>query len=821
MMMFKAFLRKQWGLIGMVSLMVVMLLLSTQVLMTHQLKHQTMVDRVVSTNSPHIMIHVHDMRYIHYLEQAIEFYNSSVGHDSRVYFETTMIFNTRKNNFDILFEVLTPTHVNSLPLIEGKPLSEIGVDEAAIVQSYANELRSKGIDPFSHTLVLNTIEGDKSIRIVSIVDYPNYNDPYIPDNGLKGIPLFDFPYPSTALILEDQLLGVQTVETTSEFFGQVTTSINYATGVSKSYHLRFEDYTLEKEKIAMNHLYRAMGANTDGITFYPIYEYADYLSTNEQLYSMIARYGLWLLSLLSALGLLVLLRQQFLQNIKTLGLLITLGHSYVRVSLILVSRFVMALGIGIVVWGTLNASLYSFIQANRELAKIMDQTSPILWISGLSVALAFLVWVSISGYLSVRSLRYAHSSLRNQRKNTIKAFPIKKYWKVNVAIKGMLSRLSFTSIMIVLLGVIMASATSFLLISHQVSNIYNEETLGVKFDYIVLYAPFSHYESTGTIAESQVWVQKLSNYLFVDAKYKDNYFNYYKSSVLFFMATMEGYVEPIEGTLPQDLRNQFWEWKYNIRETMASRKQMEKTNSFVYSVEMVQKEKSAERGYLFISTLSASEMNKEQAAQIKGTMNTLIDQGWIAYVYRDQLMVEVAVPYLEMYLFNMADGVTHQEAEALMDEQGIQYMAFDEVTSILNDVNKVTQAQTLAFILTAVSLLVGLLLIVTTVYFKTMKLEQVSNQKLLTQLGLTSRTLNQMHVAQIGFVWISGLIIASLSLPIVYQRMLDEMLQAYGLYTTTLIHPLAISSIGILTALFTLGVVIVYTYNGRREQITE
>jgi hypothetical protein len=47
------------------------------------------------------------------------------------------------------------------------------------------------------------------------------------------------------------------------------------------------------------------------------------------------------------------------------------------------------------------------------------------------------------------------------------------------------------------------------------------------------------------------------------------------------------------------------------------------------------------------------------------------------------------------------------------------------------------------------------------------------------------------------------------------------MLQAYGLYTTTLIHPLAISSIGILTALFTLGVVIVYTYNGRREQITK
>jgi hypothetical protein len=821
MMMFKAFLRKQWGLIGMVSLMVVMLLLSTQVLMTHQLKHQTMVDRVISTNSPQIMIHVHDMRIIYYLEEAIERYNLEVEVDARINFESTMIFNTRKNNFDILFEVLTPTHVNSLPLLEGKSLSEIGIDEAAIVQSYANELRSKGIDPFSHTLVLNTSEGEKSFKIVSIVDYPNYNDPYIPDNGLKGIPLFDFPYPSTALILEDQLIGVQTAETTSEFFGETITTTNYASGVSKAYHLRFDEYTLEKERVVMNHLYRTFGAYTDDITFYPIYEYADYLSTNEQLYSMIARYGLWLLSLLSALGLLVLLRQQFLQNIKTLGLLITLGHSYVRVSLILVIRFVLALVIGLVLWLSLNASLYPFIQANRELAKIIDQTSLILWTSGLSVALAFSVWVSISGYLSVRSLRFAHSSIRNQRKNTIKAFPIKKHWKVNVAIKGMLSRLSFTSIMIVLLGLIIASATSFLLISHQVSSIYNEETLGVKFDYIVLDAPFSHYETTGTIAESQVWVQKLSNYLFVDVHYSKNYFNYYKSSVLFFMANMEGYVEPIEGTLPEDLRDSFREWKYNIRETMASRKQMEKTNSFVYSVEMVQKEKSAERGYLFISAISASGLNKEQAAQIKGTMNTLIDQGWIAYVYRDQLMVEVAVPYLEMYLFNMADGVTQEDAEALMDAQGIKYMAFDEVTSILNDVNKVTQAQTLVFILTAVSLLVGLLLIVTAVYFKTMKLEQVSNQKLLTQLGLPSRTLNQMHVAQIGFVWISGLIIASISLPIVYQRMLDEMLQAYGLYTTTPINQLAISSIGILTVLFTIGVLAVYAYNGRRNPINK
>lgn len=785
MMMFKAFMRKQGTLISMVSMMMVMLLLSTQVLMTYQFKHETLSQRVVSTNSPQVMIHVHNQFYFRFLEQAIEQYNAQVEFDhQRVSFEQTTVFNTSMNNFKLLFEVITPTLIQSLPLVEGQPLSELKADEAAIMPSYASELRKKGIDPLNHTLSLETSSGTKYFKIVSIVDYPNYNDPYIQDNGLKSIPLFDFPYPSAALILEDQVKELISPTEPEEILGHRDPRVGSFSGFSQAVHLRFETYSLENERILMNFMYRSLGYIPEAITFYPIYEYSDYLSTSEQLYSMITRYGLVGLSLLSALGLVVLLRQQFLQNIKSLGLLITLGHSYLKVSFILISRFIFAWGLGLILWLGLNVAISPLLQTNQELSKILDQTSLILTVSGGVVSVLFLLWMSVSGYLSVRSLNYAHSSLKHQRKNTISIFPIKKHWKINVAIKGLASRLSFTSLMILMTGLILSSATSFALISHQVSNIYNKDTLGIKFDYIVLDAPFKHYEITNDIAKSQVWVQKFSNYLFVDVHYSKNYFNYYKSSVLFFMAHMEGYVTPIGGELPEDLRTSFREWKYDIRETMASRKQMEKTDSFIYSVENVQKYKSAERGYLFLSAINPSQSNRETAAQIKGTMNTLIDQGWIAYVYRDQLMVEVAVPYLEMYLFNLKEGVNASEAEALMRQNNIQFMAFDEITTILNEVNQETQRQTFSFIFMAISLLIGLLIVVLGVYFKTMTLEQASNDHLLHQLGLKQSTLKQIKVTQVGFVLGSGALISSLVLPFLFGRMHDDMLQAYGLYTT-------------------------------------
>jgi hypothetical protein len=784
-MMIKAFMRKQFRLIAMVAMMVLMLLLSTQVLMTHHFKHETMVERVLSTNSPQIMIHVHERDFIPYIEHIIEQYNQQIDSSTKmIHVESTMMFNVTKNNFGLFFEVLSPTLRETLPLVEGQSLNELQWDEAAIIQSYANELRQQGIDPFQEVLTLDTIDGIKEFKVVSIVDYPNFNDPYIPDNGLKSIPLFDFPYPSAALVLEDQLKEVQLVEESSTFFGQVSTRIKFAPGVSHVFHLRFDTYSIENERELMDYLYRNLGFYPDGITFYPIYEYSDYLSTHEQLYAMVTRYGLIALSLLSALGLVVLLRQQFLQNIKPLGLLVTLGHSYARVTMILLSRFLVALLVGLLSWFLINGLISPLLQNQRELSKILDQTTLILAVSAALVSITFIIWISISGYLSVRSLRYAHTSLNHQKKNTIHLFPIKKHWKIPVAIKGLLSRFSFTTSMIILMALIIAGVTSFALISHQVSNIYNEETLGVQFDYIVLDAPFKHYEITETIADTQVWVQKYSNYLFVDVHYSKNYFNYYKSSVLFFMANMEGYVTPIEGTLPTDLRNNFREWKYDIRESMASRKQMEKTNSFVYSVEMVQSTRSAERGYLFISTINPNQSNRETAAQIKGTMNTLIDQGWIAYVYRDYLMVEVNVPYMEMYLFNLSDDISQQTAEALMDEQGIQYMSFNEITDILNRVNRVTQRQVFSFISLTIGLMISLLMLVLGIYFKTMKLEQASNHQLLSQLGISKNTLKQMKIIQVGFIWISGLLLASWMMPVLFNRMHDEMLQAYGLYTT-------------------------------------
>lgn len=811
MMMFKAFMRKQFNLIQLVSMMMVMLLLSTQVLMTYQFKHETLSQRVIKANSPQVMVHVHSEFYERYLEAVIAQYNEQVeNEEQKVFFEKTRILNTSQSNFRLLYEVLTPTLITSLPLMEGKPLDELQSDEAAIMPSYASELRKQGINPLTHVLELNTDQGIKTFKVVSIVDYPNFNDPYIQDNGLKSIPLFDFPYPSAALILEDQVKDVISVNDLNEAIDHSDPRFAFHSGVSSTYHLRFNTYSLENERILMNYMYRGIGYIPDAVAFYPLYEYSDYLSTNEQLYSMITRYGLWGLSLLSALGLIVLLRQQFLQNIKSLGLLITLGHSYLKVSFVLISRFVFAWILGVLIWLGLNGLAYPLLKEYPELLKIIDQTPLILMVTAGSVSIIFLLWMSVSGYLSVRSLNYAHSSLKHQRKNTIKIFPIKKHWKINVAIKGLASRLTFTTLMILMSGFIIASATSFSLISHQVSNIYNKETLGIQFDYLVLDAPFKHYEITQDLAESQVWVQKFSNYLFVDVHYSKNYFNYYKSSVLFFMAHMEGYVTPIEGELPEDLRTSFREWKYDIRTTMASRKQMEKTNSFVYSVEKVQETKSAERGYLFLSAINPSQSNRETAAQIKGTMNTLIDQGWIAYVYRDQLMVEVAVPYLEMYLFNLKDGMSAQEAETIMNDQGIQFMSFDEITSILNEVNQETQKQTFSFIFIAISLLLGLLLMVLNVYFKTMKLEQASNEELMHQLGLKPSTLRQINITQMGFVFISGACLSTLIFPYLFNRMHEDMLQAYGLYTTLPIPSWMNLSLLMLTLSLGLGFTVLY-----------
>lgn len=817
-MLLKAFLRKQWGFITMVSMMVVMLLVSTQVLMTHQFKHETMIERVIRANAPQVMIHVHAFRFVQDIENAITSYNEMIEQDGDyVHFEKTTVLNVKRNNFGLLFEILTDTHKASLPVLEGKPLNEIAAHEAAIVQSYANELRNKGIDPFSYTLSLDTVLGIKTFQVVSIIDYPNYNDTYIPDNGLKSIPLFDFPYPSVALILEDQVTNALSQEVETFFYDMRLVRTEFAPGVSQSFHLRLEEYSQESERQLMAFLYRNLGYYPDNITFYPLYEYSDYLSTNEQLYSMITRYGLWGMSLLSALGLVVLLRQQFLQNIKSLGLMITLGHSYVRVTIILISRFVFAWILGLFSWIILNVITYPVIQSQREIAKIIDQTNLILGYTALAVSLIYVLWILISGYYSVRTLKYANGALKHQRKNTISFFPVGKNWKVNVAIKGMLSRFGFTMSMIMMFAIITSMSVSFLLIFNQVSSIYNEKTLGVNFDYLVLDAPFRHYEITDTVAHSQVWIEKITNYLFVDVHYARNYYSYYKSSVLNFMGNMEGFVTPIEGSTPDDLNKVFWEYKNDIRYAMASRKQMERTNSFVYSIERVEQERSAERGYLFISSISPSRANKETAAQIQGTMNTLLDQGWIAYVYRSQPMIEIAVPYMEMYLFNMKEGLSNQEVEDVMDEHGIKYMSYKQIIEILNEVNRVNQRQTFTFIIVSVSLLWMLLLVVISNYFKTMRLEQRDNTALMMQLGLRNETYRQMKVAQRGYIFISGLIASTIILPILFSTMHEDMLKAYGLYTTKALPLPILFSIGLIPVIVILVYAIKYNVVGNKD----
>ena len=804
-LLFKAFIQKQLKTVSLLVFLSFLVLVSIQVTTTIWTKDLTLVNRINQVNGAHTYILTPE-RYSQSDEQLsfgmiglgskrisaiLDQYQLTTRRQLNVDMSYAFPFVNDDREYDIFVMGYTSDNeTNQYEVIKGKALSELSDYEVAISESYARQLTKEGKDPLASTIQFDVQNETITFTIVSIIDFVNFNDAYVSDKGLKEIPLFDFPFKSVALGNFDTLRQLGSLY---PFYSREVMQV------------RFEDYSRRGEESLVKQLLDSHNMDVTQEKIIASYEITDYLSTNDLLYKHVSMFSLFGLLISTAYSFIVFIKRQLKQNAANLGLMSIVGLEHKKIERVFQARLGVVFALAFILFAILNIVVGIMFYQDRSLANVFDLNSIIFTISMIASLVYFIVIGITYTYQIKKMIKQSLTSMKTKQQAFIKNPQTKrKTLPVIIAFKSLFAHKGFFVSSLLVVSVVMFTLFSNVFITHQMGHIYNEDTLGVQFDYIVQDAPFAHWEFTNEYASDQVMVDKLSDLYFVDIHFSEYVRTYYKGNMLIFWTLIEPFTEVVEGDYPPDWRQIYSEFPENYRFTLASRKHMDTRDAYVYSEENLANYGQPERGYLFYAMPQYSYSSHETAATISGTVNTLIDNGWIMYVYRKRQMIEVGVPYLNMYLLNMKDDVDPSTFELAMDEQNITYTSYGDVLNMLNNANQENQNQIFYFMSFMLGILVIVLLINIVAYTLIQSMESHDDNKLYKQIGIQPMTYRKIFFNQYLIYAIGIVIVTQLALWIGYPIVFDGVLRAYGLYYTIDLPPLFSNS-----ALILLGVLVV------------
>ncbi len=777
----KAFVQKQLRSILVLGILSFLVLMAIQVTTTVWAKNLTLVERVDRVNGTHMYLYLNEdatifpppftqLKSDYYDEMILEYAKSK---DTLIHTDRTYAFPYVAGYFDKDIYVMgyTSDDTNLYEVLEGAPLDSLTGYEIAITESYARMLRNEGIEPIGHTLSFPAYDDVVDFQIVSVIDYVNINDAYVKDVGLKQIPLFDFPFVSVAFGAFDTLREI---------------ALEYPSLSKQVIQIRFEDYSRVMEAGLVKHLLDSFTVDVVEEKLLPLFEVTDYMSTNEQLFKHISIITLAVFMVATAYSFLIYIKRQLKQNTANIGLLSIVGITDRSIVKVFMLRLLLIFAFALLLIVLLNVGVVMMFQNDRSLANVFDLNRSI----GLISILVALVYFFVIAFLYKRqidhSIKTSLSSIKTKQQHFITDPQIHSpTLSILTAFKSLFAHRGFILSSMIIVTSLLVMIISNVLIFYQMNHIYNKETLGMKFDYIVTDAPFAHFEFTSQYADHQVMLEKTSNLYFVEIDYKNNIRSYYKSNMIVFNSYMAPFVDVVEGTTPPDLDKVFWEDKLHYTYSMASRKHMDIRNGFVYNDENLEKYwRVPARGYLFYAIPHRFYHNRETAAKINGTFNSLIDNGWIAYVYRERPMFELFAPYMEMYLIDMKDDVDPILFEQAMDQQNIQYMSNAKIIEALNQANQENQRNIFYFIVFLSSLLVIVMLTNLSAYGSIQAVDHKEDYRLYQQIGLKIKTQRMIKINQALIFGLGILLLTQIGLWVFYPLIFDGVLKAYGLYYT-------------------------------------
>lgn len=818
----KTVYHKKFFTIIILSVLFLFTLISIQIQVTTSSKHETLVDRVDAVNGAHTIVFLGNPKKI---DQAIAIaskYGDVKLTTAFPYVLDSYHFYENAPKHQIILEGYTDDGTDQYRVIQGKALNELSDYEVAVTESYARKLSKDGIDPMGYVIDFSYLnqfydeqyyngaesptDNNMLFRIVSVIDYPNFNDLSIDDDTLEKIPLFSRPMQSMGLVNQ------KTMESVKEYvmgYGQNELVYSFTRNEYRDVmKVHFDDYSVKKEKDLEAELLNLNGIYFDAaISVYTLNSLSRFVSAEDILFEQVSIYVVGGLILSTAYSFYIFLRRQLISNAQTIGTLGLLGIQQKRLILSYMSQIFLVALLALGLWGGMNVYLQQIFLSNRSLASLIDCNTPIL-LGMLPLFMGYVLIIVVVYYAQLkRYLRNAFLMSKSADKKYLNLPAIQhKGYALTLSIKSMLSSMSFSLSVMLNIGIIIVTLLVSMSFYSNVSTIYNEETFGIKFDHIVLNAEVEQYDKTKEFTSNQVVVGKVSDMNFVDVLYSEQRRVFYRSNILLFYDYMAPFVPLIEGSdvTKEDFEN-LEEQTFYVRYAHATRRHFDLRNLMIYDVNKISGKGTAEKMYLFYLQ-SQFEANSETAAEVKGKVNSLIDNGWIAYIQVPNSVNKFTFPRIDSYFVQ----VDQENEQAFLDytkSQGLETISFKEVANIFQENNNRVTKASLQIMVSVSVLLILILVINQSVALMSNMEENKKEHQILKEIGVSSRIIKRKLWIQELLTIALGLIIAAIFYFIIYPFAKDGLLKAYGLFSTIALPSVYYMTYGIIIA----GLLIIIT----------
>lgn len=687
------------------------------------------------------------------------------------------------------------------PLLEGKKLQDLKGNEIAVTQSYAKQLQEQGITPLGHEELIKDDTNGKTycFKIVSVMEYPNYDQGYSGQGDINKVTIFAIAKPAVAIGNYDTIKKLEKESKLGNAMAKI----------------RFHNYSEQIEYDLRSRMYLDYTYVTGEEIAYPDFRLlAEEMNANKIMNGIFQFVSLCVticMLLSSCFVLYAFMKRKLMKDQEKLSLMfmngvrrVNIRNAYLfEIMQIFLCAFVCNLFILLLMQLLLQ-------HLDRYDLLLLFALSFKGWTWIIVCMLCFLIALLLQVTLQVRScfkenlviaIRTRSLCLRHHKSI------VYRYQSLQIALRDIIttpfsSLRSVISLAFVFVTLLVFSGTSSILF-----HLYTPQTFGLSFDYM-LEGPisFSSFEAIRKqyLDEDFVFVRAESvdssvyRCFMVDNKSNrdENVYHYYPGLLMIMEGPMDKFLPLRKGKYPQEAdEEQLGERAFALRYGLTTRRL-----EHDFGLYTMQDQKVAQDDTLRTKTYAEYSIGHYvSASQLQGFTESIINNGYITF-FREKRRTLNAYWYPEISntLLRLKDQKQAADFEKALKEKGISYMRYADILQVLQDNNNAMQARLFAIMtgVASLTILVGMMTMYANV--QSDMEEKRREEKYLLKLGWQKNMQRKrLYLHEIlllcASMFIGLLLYGGLRIP--YYTILRDYLGLYTLPSTVPMMPLVIVAV--------------------------
>ena len=674
-------------------------------------------------------------------------------------------------------------------VIDGKALNELLDDEIAISKEYAltfdGDPINQKIEFYNHTLIVK-----------SIIEYPNYELAYQPLESLSDIPLFKEGIAGSGITTDKTINDIVSIHfiqywLDQDYIGSIEELIEYSQ--NKLLKIKYDNFSFEKERELMNFLNSFQSYNFSLYDNTSNFESLTILTKSnpliEMLKSSISKFVVSMIVISSTYAFYIHLKNELHSKRKTLGTLNIVGVSFkeiIKTYFIFFTKiFSVSYLITIIITNILGYFKENF-KPNSIILFYLFGLSLIFFILIFGIFLISLIRNRSKGYEEITSGGLSFIRLKEMKQDRlIRNLSMKRFTKtINLT-------LGFALSLALSIAVVLISMSSL----NSIKNVYQQETLGLNFDYYIDNPNLDIYRSLKEKGMDLAAVYKEGNVTFLDYELNNPVDNITTGSTITIYDDIEPFITLDLGEFPPHVSTWVGEsydallWRTDI---LASKRLMDINDLYVSS----DPNGPVDKHYLFTKE---NVNDYERALPIRGSFVTLMDRGFISYNYKmlNERGIEKGIEHLDPVIVKLNDKMDRALFEELLTKEKMEFVHIDKILKEFSKSNEKVNQDSFDILLVII-----IAMTIQTIFNLSGVLVQVNLNKkkedeFYHKIGLREKLLNKVHRSELVLRFImTSIFVLVLSL-ILLPLLNGSIKEAFAIIhlPTTLVKEIVIASI--------------------------